>query len=494
MEVPPDLVLAIDQGTTNTKALLIDTETEHVVSSASRTVGISFPRPGWVEQDAEQLWAATVEAITTCLAASPVAPRGISIANQRETVVAWHRPTGTPLGPALGWQDARTAAWCAEREASAVLVADRTGLSLDPMYSAPKMRWLLDRAIADGVDPEEIALGTVDSWLVHKLTGEYRIETGNASRTLLLNLHSGEWDDELCALFGVPRRLLPQVTPSDAGFGRTRGSTLVPAGIPVAAVLADSHSALFFHGCTEPGAAKATYGTGSSVMTPVRGAVPAPAGITTTIAWQFGAQIFHAREGNILASGSALDWMAGILGCPAERSGGEHLNLLAAGVPDAGGVHFVPAFSGLGAPYWDRAATTVLSGATGGTGAGHLARAALDAVAHQVADVVEAVESDGAARISRLFADGGSTASTLLMQTQSDLLGRAVSVSIAREASALGAARLAARSLGLASTAPKDDTRPVVPEIDPNVRLARRAGWQEAVARARSRGPGRSSA
>lgn len=485
---PTTLVLAIDQGTTNTKALLVDPATNEVVASASRPVAIEFPAPGWVEQDAEQLWRATLAAVLECLAARPgTVPAGIAISNQRESAVAWSRTTGRPLGPVLGWQDARTAEWCAAlaaRPGAAELVRTRTGLSLDPMFSAPKMRHLLDGAVAAGSDPRDVALGTIDSWLVHRLTGMHLTEAGNASRTLLLGLVDLDWDTDLLDLFGIPAHTLAEVRGSDAGFGVTTGADGLPAGLPVVAVLADSHAALYQHGCTVPGSGKATYGTGSSVMTPCDGPDGAPDGIATTLAWHVQGAATYAREGNVVASGSALDWMARTLGVPAGTSGGAFLTTLAAEVPDAGGVSFVPAFSGLGAPYWDRQATGLLAGVTGGTTRAHLARAALDAVAHQVADVVEAIESDGGARIATLHADGGATASSLLMQLQADLLDRPVHVADVPEASALGAALLAARTLGL-EAAPA--AAGVVVEPRGAAPAAHRQAWARAVARSRGR-------
>lgn len=481
-----DVVLALDEGTTNTKALLVDVATGAVVASASRPLGIRFAEAGRVEQDATQIWQSTVEAARACLALAPEASvRALSISNQRETVVCWDRVTGEPLGPALGWQDARMAPWCDDllrgRPEVADLVRTRTGLSLDPMFSAPKMKAAVEAAVAGGADPAAIAVGTVDSWLVRRLTGHHAIEVGNASRTLLLDLQTGEWDDELVEVFGLRRAVLPEVRASDAGFGRTVTDEL-PTGVPVAAVLADSHSALYHHGCTQPGTGKATFGTGSSIMTPTAAPTAAPEGIATTVAWEVDGMVTYAREGNIIATGSALDWMAATLGAPEGVAGGAFLSELAATAPDAGGAAFVPAFSGLGAPYWDRRAVGVLTGVTGGTRRAHLARAALDAVAHQVADVVEAMESSGEDRIEVLRVDGGATASRLLMQTQADLLARPLHVSDAPEASALGAATLARRSLGV--TVSSSD--PGV-QVDPSGADPRpaRAAWARAVARSR---------
>jgi glycerol kinase len=477
------LVLALDEGTTNAKAALVDPATGRVVVSATRPVAVRFPAPGCVEQDAEDLWLATVASARECLqrAEGRGTPVAVAVSNQRESVVAWSRSTGRPVGPVLGWQDSRTAAACAALPGTAHrLVRDRTGLSLDAMYSAPKMAWLLAAARRDGADEGDLVLGTVDAFLLHRLTGVISTEVGNASRTLLLDLRTLGWHDELLETFGLPVALLPPVRSSDAGFGTTTGRDGLPAGLPVAAVLADSHAALYAHGCTAVGTGKATYGTGSSVMAPVTSADIAPQGVTTTVAWVVEGVPTYAREGNVLAAGAALDWVAALLGV----AGGAGVSRLAEEVPDAGGVHLVPAFSGLGAPTWDRTATGLISGVTAGTGRAAVARAALDAVAQQVADVVEVLESDGRARIDVLRADGGATGSTLLVQRQADLLGRPVAVARAPEASAVGVALLAARSLGLAAAPPKSGPA-VAPTISPGRRDADRAGWHAAVRRSR---------
>lgn len=480
-------LLALDQGTSSSKALLVEPATGAVLASAARAVRIAFPAPGWVEQDAAQLVRATLDAARECLDARPdVTLVGVSVSSQRESVVCWDRRTGEPLGPVLGWQDARTAAWCAAleeaRPGAGRLVRERTGLSLDPMYSAPKMRAALDHAVAAGARPADVALGTVDAWLLRNLTGQHLTELGNASRTLLLNLETCAWDAELVDLFGLPAGALGEPRGSDAGFGRTLPGGRLPGGVPVVAVLADSHAAMYQQGCTTPGTGKATYGTGSSVMTPTASAKDAPPGITATLAWHTGGAPTYAREGNIVASGSALDWMAATIGAPEGVSGGAYLTELARGVPDAGGVAFVPAFSGLGAPYWDRDAAGLVTGVTAGTTRAHLARAALEAVAHQVADVVAAIESDGRARIDVLRADGGATRSPLLMQLQADLLRRPVQVGDVPEASALGAATLARRALGYdaepARTSEQFDPAPGDP-------AAERDRWSRAVARSR---------
>ncbi len=482
------VVLAVDQGTTNTKAMLVDADTGAVVAEASGPVGMRYPAPGWVEQDAGEIWAATMTAIDACLARVPGARVvGVGISNQRESVVCWSRSTGEPLGPALGWQDARTSEWCealaAAEPTAARVVRARTGLALDPMFSAPKFRSVIDAARSGGASTADIAVGTVDSWLIWKLTGRHLTDLGNASRTLLLDLESLAWHEDLLRIFGVDRQHLPEVCPSDADFGTTSGGHgRLPAGVPVVAVLADSHAALYHHGCITPGTGKATYGTGSSVMSPTADFRTAPDGIATTVAWHIGGQATYAREGNIVATGSALDWMATTLGAPADIAGGAFLTDLAQRVTDNGGVHFVPAFSGLGAPHWDRSATGLITGVTAGTTPAHLALAALEAVAHQVADVVAAMEEDDAAPIQVLHADGGATASRLLMQVQADLLQRPVEVARSPTASALGVSTLVAHRLGVAPPPPVGGERIVPRATDAS---AARRSWARAVARSR---------
>jgi len=468
-----------------------------VLGSGTAPVGIAFPAPGWVEQDAAEIWSATCAAVEACLdSGAGAAPSAVAISNQRESVVAWSGRTGEPLGPVLGWQDARTAnhtdALLADGHGETV--RELTGLSLDPMFSAPKMRRLLDRAVQAGADPADVRLGTVDAWLVHRLTGGavFASEAGNAARTLLFDLQSLDWHPRLLEIFGIPRSALAEVRASDAGFGVTADGGVLPGGIPIAAVLADSHAALYDHGCTTPGTGKATYGTGSSVMTPCEKPDRAPAGITTTLAWLVDGRPTYAREGNILASGSAVEWMATVLGAPAGTSRGAFLSELAAQVPHAGGVHLVPAFAGLGAPHWDRGATGLIAGITAGTTRADLARAALEAVAHQVADVVTAIEQGGGAWIDVLHADGGATGSDLLMQLQADLLGRPVRVADVAEASALGVARLAFRRMSCTDPVVPDTDggRDVRPALDEPGRTAQRAAWADAVARSRWRAPG----
>lgn len=467
-------VLAIDQGTTNSKALLVD-EGGSVLAQGSAPMGVRSASGGHVEQDADQIWASTSAAIAACLAGGQ-RPDAVAISNQRESVLLWSRSTGDAVGPVLGWQDTRTAAWCADHRVDDDLVRRRTGLPLDSMFSAPKLRWLLDNVQAD---PADLCAGTVDSWLIHRLTGGavHATDAGNASRTLLFDVQDLDWSDDLCAIFGVPRDALPQVHRSDAGFGTTSGVAGLPDGTPVLGVMADSHAALFGHGCDRPGTAKATYGTGSSVMSPTAGYAAGESPVPLTLAW-LTERPQYAREGNIVSSGAALDWTAGMLGLPSVGD----LLALAAEVDDSEGVQLVPALAGLGAPHWARNARAVISGLTQATGRPHIARACVDAVAHQICDIIDVIDADQG-RLGELRADGGATASALLMQTQADLTGRPVIVTAAPEVSAVGAARMALRGRGVDIPDPTP-RRIHEPGITADERETRRSAWRDAVRRA----------
>ncbi len=484
---PParEVIVSIDQGTTNTKAVLVD-RAGRVVSSGSAPVGVSSPAPGWVEQSAEVIWSSVLAAVADTGIDHRFTVVGVALSTQRESVVGWDASTGRPLGPVIGWQDRRTAAWCAAAigaDARAV-VRRRTGLQVDAMFSAPKMRWLLDHRPA-GVADADVRVGTVDSWLLWNLTdgAAHRGEAGNASRTLLYDVVELRWSPDLLDIFGVPAHVLPQVETSNGTFGITAGVPGLADGVPILAVMADSHAALFGQGCTTPGTAKATYGTGSSVMTPVNAFVAGNSAVPTTLAWVTD-QPTYAREGNILSTGAALAWTAEIL------AGGHvaDLMVLAASVGDSRGVTMVPAFSGLGAPHWDRDATAMISGMTASTTAAHLARAAVEAVAHQVADVVAAIEIDGD-RLSTFRGDGGITVSDLAMQTQADLLGIDIEVADVPEVSALGAAQLGWLTLDPTLDWAADRAAPRVfqPTLDDTERLRRRAHWTAEVGRSRLR-------
>jgi glycerol kinase len=478
-----EVVLAVDQGTTNSKALLIDA-LGRVSSWGSAPVGVTAPAPGWVEQDAERIWASVLEAIARCLNGHEATIVGVCLSTQRESVVGWRASTGEPVGPLLGWQDRRTAGWCESSfdRAADTTVRSRTGLRIDAMFSAPKIRWLLDH-LPVGTPVRDVLVGTVDSWLLWNLTGGavHACEAGNASRTLLYDVIDLAWSDDLLDLFGVPRHVLPVVRASNGQFGKTADVPGLPDGLPILAVLADSHAALYGQGCTTAGMAKATYGTGSSVMTPIETFKAADSPVPVTLAWLTDRPTF-AREGNILSSGATLDWASSLL------TGGRvgDLTALAASVPDSSGVSLVPAFSGLGAPHWDRDAQAVISGMTQVTTAAHIARAAVDSVAHQICDVVEVIERDGNP-VTVFRADGGVTVSDLVMQVQADLLGRRVEVAQIAEASALGVAQLGwlAIAPGEGWSTASTGRRQFEATLDAGDRQRRRSVWRREVARAR---------
>jgi glycerol kinase len=477
-----ELILAIDQGTTNSKAALISAD-GRMVFGGSAPVGISSPRPGWVEQDANRIWSSVLEAVAACLDRLRGAEiAGIALSTQRESAVGWRASSGEPLGPVIGWQDRRTASWCSETftDEDRKLVRERSGLRIDPMFSAPKMRWLLDHLPA-GLPIDDVRLGTIDSWLIWRLTGgaEHLCEAGNASRTLLYDIAELDWNKDLLEVFGVPATALPAAVASDHGFGTTAGVPGLPDGTPIVAVLADSHAALFGQGCTEVGQAKATYGTGTSVMAPVAALSVSEARVPTTLAWVIDDSATYALEGNILSSGATLAWTADLL------TDGRVADLIALAetVSDSGGVTLVPAFSGLGAPHWDRDAHALISGMSSATTPAHIARAAVDSISHQICDIVDVIEEkSGPLQLFR--ADGGATASALVMQTQADLLGREVQVSEVPEVSALGAAKLAWRALGQQDAWPSETSgRIYVPIINSSERRRQRERWAGEIAR-----------
>jgi glycerol kinase len=480
------LVLAVDQGTTNTKALLLNAHGA-CVHRASRPLDIAFPHPAWVEQDAAALWRSVHEVVTECLEAAHGAEiAAVGISNQRESVVAWDRVTGKPVGPCLIWQCRRTADFCQtlkDRGLDATLRA-KTGLPLDPLFSASKMRWLLDAA-PHGAD---ICLGTVDSWLLWQLTGGevHATDHSNASRTLLLNLTSVDWDEELLGIFGVPRTSLPKLHASRSRHGVTNARSGLPAGILIGAMVGDSHAALFGQGAFAPGAVKATYGTGSSLMTLTRVPVSSAGGLASTIAWSNAAGVNYALEGNILATGSAVEWFAKFLGL----NGAEDVERLAANVEDTEGVSLVPAFVGLGAPYWSPNARGLISGLTRGSTAAHVALATLRSIAFQVRDVFELMEREGGAELPELLADGGASRNARLMQFQADILDRAVVCGGSPDVSALGAGWMAGLTAGVWQsfdelTAQIGPRTRYLPSMDAAERTRLLDEWHVAVGRSR---------
>lgn len=486
-------VLAIDQGTTNTKVLLLD-ERGAVVARASCPVEIRFPQAGWVEQDAAALWLTVARAIDDCLALAPgCRVDAVGISNQRESVLLWERATGRVLGPVIVWQCRRTAPFCdaLRRSGAQPTLEQLTGLTIDPLFSASKIRWLID-ALPDGrqraVDGD-LCAGTIDSWLTWNLTGGrvHACDQTNASRTQLFNLRSRTWDADALGLFGIPAAILPDVRPSSGLFGATVAHGRLAAGIPLASAIGDSHAALFGHAAFAPGHVKATYGTGSSLMTPLAAPVASRHGLSSTVAWAIGNTTTYALEGNITVTGGAVDWLGRLLGLadPANAVAG-----LATTVTDPEGVYLVPALAGLGAPYWDADARGLLCGVTRGTAAAHVARATIDAIAYQVRDVFEAMREDGAAPLA-LLADGGASRNDDLMQFQADILGCPVVRSDSADLSAQGAAWLAGLAVGLwrsvdalaALPRPVSRFEPRMPDAE---RDRRYDGWKHAVDRART--------
>lgn len=471
-----EVVVAIDQGTSSTKGIAVDLS-GRIVASASVPVAVSAPRPGAVEQDPEEILASVVSCLAT-IADQVDTVVAVGLSNQRESALVWEADGGRPLSPLLGWQDRRTAARAAALADSADLVRARTGLPLDPMFSALKLGWILDE-----VDPDrrrahagQLRAGTLDCWLLDRLTGEFRIEAGNASRTQLLRLDDLAWDDDLLTLFDIPRACLPTVARSDAA---TAALSCLP-GVTVRAVLGDSHAALYGHGVRAPGQVKATYGTGSSVMGLTRGDVTADSGLVGTIAW-WTDEVARAFEGNILSTGATLVWLAGLFGVGTDVLAGWALE-----VDDSAGVVVVPAFSGLGAPTWDAAARAVIVGFDQSTTRAHVARAGFEAIAHQIADVLDGADRVIGGRIGTVMVDGGPSRNDWLMQVQADMCGRQVARPSNPLLSATGAAHLAGVSAGVwtdgAPAGPRDVFTPSGDDPAP----ARRR-WADAVARSRLR-------
>lgn len=432
------MILAVDQGTSSTKATLFDRHGA-AVTSASVPLGQAHPRPGWVQQDAVEILDGVRQVIAEIAADHEI--EAVALSTQRESALVWDRGTGEPVGPMLGWQDRRTTHRVAELADHAARIREISGLPIDPMFSALKLQWLLD-----DVDPDrsrarrgELCVGTVDSWLVTRLTGEHRIEAGNASRTQLLDLATGDWSDELCGLFDIPREVLPRVAASDEPTGEIDA---LPGRV-IRAVLGDSHAGLYGHGIREPGPLRSGYGTGSAIMGLVDDASHVPAGLVGTVAWRLGDHTQVAMEGNILASGATIAWLSRLLGRPVAE-----LTEAARAVPEDHGVTLVPAVAGLGAPHWDPHARAVLVGFDLGTTPAILARAGMEAIANQVADVVDAAAV--AAPVAAILADGAPAADDFLMQLQADLSGREVRRPTHAGLSARGAAQLAADTLGLA--------------------------------------------
>jgi glycerol kinase len=488
------MILAIDQGTTNTKAVLVDCHGQPYARTSVRTT-VMTPRSNWVEQDPEEIWNSVAKAAEECMRMSPeVKVEGIAISNQRETVVVWDRKTGKALAPAIIWQCRRSEAICERLRAEGLedeLLA-RTGLGIDTLFSASKMRWLLENlpGLREKANAGQACFGTVDSWLIWKLTGGsvHACDASNASRTQLLNLGNCEWDEELLKIFGVPRSALPEVRDSSCVFGRCAGIAGLD-GVPIVSALGDSHAAMAGHGRYGPGTVKATYGTGSSLMTLLPSLGIARRDVATTIAWSLSGVAQYALEGNIAMTGAGVAWVGEFLGLDNPVDGAIRL---AGSVSGSDGVYFVPAMSGLGAPYWDGIARGTISGLTRTSRAAHLARAAVEAIAFQIHDVFEAMSAAAGCDLPELHADGAATRNDELMQFQADVLRKPVLRSDCEDLSALGAAWFGGLTLGWWQSTDELERLPQATqtftpgrettEVD---RLC--AGWHAAVSRARLR-------
>jgi len=493
---PPRMILSIDQGTTGTTCLVIDAE-GRVRGRAYSEFTQHFPRPGWVEHDAEEIWRVTRGVAHAAVGAAGIPPdalAGIGITNQRETVVLWDRATGEPVHRALVWQDGRTADTCRRMKAEGHEpgVRERTGLVIDPYFSGTKLAWLLDHVpgARRRAEAGELAAGTIDSWLVWKLTGGrlHLTDPTNASRTLLYNLRSGAWDPYLLDLFGVPRAVLPEVRGSAEVYGATDPEAF-GAEVPVAGIAGDQQAALFGHGCCTPGEGKNTYGTGAFLLLHT-GAEPVPSrhGMLTTAACGPRGERAFALEGSIFVAGAAVQWLRDAVGA---IEGAEETDGLARSLDDNDGVYFVPAFTGLGAPHWVPEARGTIVGLTRGTGRAHLARAALEAMAYATHDVAQAMQADSGTTLRALRVDGGAAENDWLMQFQADVLEIPVRRPEMVEMTAFGAAGLAGLALGVWRTpeeflAARPGTTDFVPSADPARRGAWLEGWRRALGAARA--------
>ncbi|EIC85169.1 FGGY family carbohydrate kinase [Serratia sp. M24T3] len=490
-----DLIIALDEGTSNAKAVAIDAQ-GRVIAQSSRPLQVQTPQAGWVEQRGEVLIDATLTVLREVIENVGVGRiAALAISNQRETAMGWVRADGEPIGPAITWQCSRSAAFCEQlrRDHQESIIRDVTGLPIAPLFSGSKMRWLLD-SIPNGfarAAAGEVCLGTVDAWLLWHLTAgsAFRCDTSNAARTQLLNLHSGDWDDEMLRLFGIPRQALPEICPSSGWFGETKGVAGVPDGLPILAMIGDSHAALYGHGLGEAGAVKATYGTGSSVMAPIPQPESSIVQLATTVAWHDGQRLIYGLEGNIPHTGDAVAWMAQITGLTDGKGEtlARALTELPASVESTLGVYFVPALTGAGAPWWDDKARGVISGLSRGVDRAHLIRAALESIAYQIADVIDAMRQHPDFHLSSLMVDGGPTRNPWLMQFQADLLGCKVLRSNTPELSALGAGLLARKALDnldhsqLWALLPQHDV--FSPDTERHLALQQQwLGWKAAVA------------
>jgi glycerol kinase len=485
-------ILALDQGTTSSRSIIFD-QAGRVVATAQREFTQHYPKPSWVEHDAEEIWQTQLRTAKEVLKKAKLTAKDIAaigITNQRETTVAWDKKTGKPVGKAIVWQDRRTAGFCDQLKAkgASAMIAEKTGLVVDAYFSATKMRWFLQN------NPEaktlakagQLAFGTIDSWLLWNLTRGlvHATDVSNASRTMLFNITEGCWDKELMKLIGIPASTLPEVKPSSGLFGET---TLLGDRIPIAGMAGDQQAALFGQVCTKPGMVKNTYGTGCfMLMHTGTKKIASKNKLLTTVAWQLGeGPLEYAVEGSVFIAGAVVQWLRDGLGIIKHSS---EIEPLAAQVPDTGGVYLVPAFAGLGAPHWDPHARALMSGITRGTTKAHIARAALEGIAYQVTDILTAMQADAGVKLRELRVDGGASNNNLLMQFQADLLGVPVVRPVVTETTALGAAYLAGLGIGYWKNQSDIATqwqaeRRFLPMMKAPQKKALTAGWNQALER-----------
>ncbi len=492
-------ILAIDQGTTSSRAILFN-RSGRIHGIAQQELPQIFPQPGWVEHDPNEIWNSQLMVAQQVmkdhhLKASDIAAIGIT--NQRETSVLWDRKTGEPLAHAIVWQDRRTASLCdtLKAEGKSELFRKKTGLVIDAYFSGTKLRWLLDNLPGARARAEkgELAFGTIDAWLIYKLSGEHITDTSNASRTMLFNIHTLDWDDELLDILHIPRALLPTVVPS-TGTAAYTAEEFFGGRIPIAGIAGDQQAATYGQACFQPGMVKSTYGTGCFILMNSGKAVDSHNQLLTTVGWTTGHSTPHKTdymtdyliEGGVFMGGATVQWLRDGLGIIKQS---QEVEALAASVPDSDGVSFVPAFSGLGAPHWDAYARGTMMGITRGTTAGHIARAALEGIAYQTADVIAAMQKDADTPIRELRVDGGAARNNLLMQFQADILNVPVVRPEVTETTALGAAYLAGLGVGYWSTQEELGSQWQVaqrfePQMPPDQRSVRLEMWQRAISRA----------
>ncbi len=487
-------ILSLDQGTTSSRAIVFD-EGGAILAVAQKEFEQFFPRAGWVEHDPMEIWSSQVGVMTEALSRAGLGPKdlaAVGITNQRETTIVWDRSNGKPICPAIVWQDRRTSRMCDRLRADGheELIRSKTGLVIDAYFSGSKVAWILDN-VADArgrAQRGELAFGTVDSWLVYRLTGGevHLTDPSNASRTMLYNIHTHAWDDELLSLLNIPREMLPEVRQSSEVYGQVC-SEVMSGNVPIAGIAGDQQAALFGQMCVETGLAKNTYGTGCfMLMNTGTDAIDSKANLLTTVAWGLDGTTTYALEGSVFIGGAVVQWLRDGLGLV--RSASE-IEALANSVPDNGGVYFVPAFSGLGAPHWDQDARGAILGLTRGVTAGHLARAALEGIVYQVADVLDVMRSDSGHAIQELRVDGGAAANDLLLQFQADILGVPIVRPKVTETTALGAAYLAGLAVGTwrdtqETRAQWSEESRFEPSRSADEVLALRAGWAKALERA----------